>query len=227
MSLRNIGIAFALASGTAIAADVGNLAPGLGKVQLPVKSMRELRFQNMVAQERDFSCGAAALATILQYVYQRPVRESEMIAALLQHSSPDIVRERGFSMLDMKNHVETIGLRGRGYKLDGNGLLAVKIPVIALQNINGYAHFVVIKRVAADTGTVYIADPILGNRQMPLADFVPTWNGIVFAVVGEQVAQNNILSMSAQPLALSRRAAIVTQSLPQQREFGLLGRDSF
>lgn len=215
------------AAETASVMKMGNIVPGLSSLPVRVKSMRDMRYANMVPQEKDFTCGAAALATILRYVYGRPVQESEIIEELLKTTSEAVARQRGFSLLDMKNYVERLGLRGRGYQVDRNSLRALKIPVIALQNTNGYAHFVVIKRVASDTETVYIADPVLGHRQMTLDEFAATWNGIVFAVVGNGLQEKNILRESAKPIALPQRAGVVTQTLPPQREFGLLGMDSF
>ena len=44
----------------------------------PVKSLLEMRHDNVVVQEWDLSCGAAALATILNYQYDDPVSEREI-----------------------------------------------------------------------------------------------------------------------------------------------------
>lgn len=187
--------------------------------------MRDLRFKDMVRQERDFTCGAAALATVLQQLYGRPTTEQEIIRNMLENTDAKLVRERGFSLLDMKQYLERIGLRGRGYQIDGNTLSTIKIPVIALQTTRGYAHFVVVKRV--QDGIAYIADPALGHRQMPVHEFVAAWNGIVFAVLGDGRMSVNTLQQSAQSLGSMQRAAIVTRSLPPQQEFGLFGRDMF
>jgi predicted double-glycine peptidase len=204
----------------------GNLVPGLSLLSKPVRSMRELRFDNIVRQERDFTCGAAALSTILRYVYGRTSSEHDIIEDMLQHTDVKTVQENGFSLLDIKKYVERIGLRGRGYRVDRNSLLALKIPVIALQNSRGYSHFVVVKRVR--DGIVYLADPALGQRHLPLDEFVDAWNGIVFAILGPGLQPENALLESVEnPPGAAQRAAIVTRILPQQHEFGLLGLDSF
>lgn len=204
---------------------VGNVVPGLPAVRKQITTWRDMRYQHMVRQEKDYTCGAAALATILQQVFGHAVSEREIIEDMLRNTDERLARERGFSMLDMKNYVERNGLRAHGYRVDADRLQTLKIPVIALQNARGYAHFVVIKRVHA--GMVYIADPALGHRQMRLDEFAAGWNGIVLAVVGDGLRPHNALLESATSTAAPRRAEIVTRILPPQKEFGLLGLDTF
>jgi uncharacterized protein len=227
-----VGFAFTLT--TALAAEnepvprevvFGNVVPGLPVLSKPIRSMRDLRYRDMVHQETDFTCGAAALATVLQYVYGRNTSEHDIVEDMLKNTDAESVRRNGFSLLDMKRYVERIGLRAHGYRVDRISLPALKIPVIALQTSNGYAHFVVVKRVR--DGIVYLADPALGHREMPLDDFVAAWNGIVLAVVGAGLQPKNALLDSARSPGAARRADVVTRVLPPQLEFGLLGRDSF
>jgi hypothetical protein len=203
----------------------GNVVPGLPLLSKPIRSMHDLRYRDMVRQESDFTCGAAALATILQHVFGRNISESDIVEDMLKNTDANAARQHGFSLLDMKRYVERIGLRAHGYRVDRNSLLALKIPVIALQTTRGYAHFVVVKRVSE--GIAYIADPALGHREMPLDEFVAASNGIVFAVVGKGLQQENALVASARSLGASQRADIVTRALPPQQEFGLLGMDTF
>lgn len=204
---------------------VASVVPGITAMSLPMKSLRDMRYQNMVRQKQDFTCGAAALATILQYMFGKEITEQEIIHNMLANTDPKIVQERGFSLLDMKNYVERIGLRGRGYRIDGTTLHTLKIPVIALQTTRGFAHFVVVKRVHG--GMVYIADPALGHRQLPIDEFTAAWNGIVFAVLGKGLRKENVLVQSAKSLVAPQRAGIITRTLPPQQEFGLLGMDTF
>lgn len=204
---------------------MGPIVPGLSTVPAKVKSMRDMRFENMVRQQYDFTCGAAALATILQQTFGRDTSEQEIIRDMLAHTDAEIVRSRGFSMLDMKHYVERLGLRGRGYEIDARRLLDLSIPVIALQTTRGFSHFVVVKRVR--NGVVYLADPALGHRQLSVDEFVAGWNGIVFAVLGDGRRQDNLLVESSKPVAASQRESIVTRITPPQQQFGLLGMDTF
>lgn len=92
--------------------------PGGGLVYKQVQSIRERRFADLVEQKTDFSCGAAALATILEKAYGAPLDEQAVIQGMLAHADPEIVRTQGFSMLDMKRYVESMGMRARGYRIE-------------------------------------------------------------------------------------------------------------
>ena len=161
----------------------GGVLPGGGLYKRDIISLKEQKFVGMVPQRTDFSCGAAALATILKYAYNKQITEDEVIAGLMQVSDPEVVRVKGFSLLDIKLYIQSIGMRGRGYSVKPDALNNVNIPTIVLLNYKGYKHFVVLKKATAEK--VYIADPALGNRIMPRDEFDAGWNGIVFAVVGQ------------------------------------------
>lgn len=177
----------------ALAADIqfGNVLPGGGVVHRNLTSMRDLKFVNMVPQHTDFSCGAAALATILKYSYNKDITEENVIEGLMKVSDVELVRQKGFSLLDMKNYTQSIGMRGRGYNVTPETLEKVHIPTIVLLNYKGYKHFVVLKKATAEK--VYIADPALGNRIMKRDEFDANWNGIIFAVVGQGFDRESIL----------------------------------
>jgi len=174
-----------------------NLA-GISQFSKPLVSMREQKFENLVEQKYDFSCGAAALTTILKYAYHIDVDEREVLQGLAKVSDEEIVKEKGFSLLDIRKYVHTLGLRGRGYKMSANNLEQVKIPTIVRVNIRGYHHFVVLKRVVGDE--VYIGDPALGNRVMSREDFIRGWSGSIFAVVGKGFDKRTVLSQPKQAL---------------------------
>jgi predicted double-glycine peptidase len=142
-----------------------------------------------VQQKTDFSCGAAALATILRQAYWLDVNEEQIIEGMLANSDHDLVRVQGFSMLDMKRYVESIGMRARGYRVAQDTLSEIKIPVVVLMDIRGYKHFVVMQRV--HNGWVYIGDPVLGHKRYKVDDFVKGWNGIIFAVIGQGYDKTN------------------------------------
>lgn len=198
------GLFFCLASGmpcvTAQAADmqVGNILPGGGMIQKKIISMRERRYTHIVPQNTDFSCGAAALATILKYAYGRDVSEEEVIHGLLEVSDPEIVRVKGFSLLDIKHYAEKIGMRGRGYRIAMEQLETLRAPTIALMDMRGYKHFVVVAKTEA--GKVYIADPALGNRIIDKNTFGSEWNGMVFAIFGQGFDRNSVLLNPPGPL---------------------------
>ncbi|PWK86619.1 C39 family peptidase [Fulvimonas soli] len=157
-----------------------------------VESMQEGRYRNMVRQHTDFSCGAAALATILRYAYHLDVDETTVIDGLMGVADPQLVRQRGFSLLDLKHYVEELGLRAHGYRVDEARLRRLRIPAVVLMDVNGYRHFVVLKQVHDDT--VELADPILGNRSLALDAFVKAWpSHALFVVIGSDFDRNTVL----------------------------------
>ena len=172
-------------------------------VKLPVHSMRDLRYRSIVSQQFDYSCGAAALATLLKYGYGIDIPEPELIRQMMVFSTPEVVVKNGFSMLDMKKFVETIGLRGRGFRVNTDALYHLQIPVLVLMNIDGYEHFVIVKH--AENGRIFIADPALGNRIVAEEDFAKTWNGLVFAVLGKPFLEDSPLLQNNESLALKLR----------------------
>lgn len=219
-------LACLMAASPAGAMDLGSVVPGAGAIHKNVLSMRELRYVDMVPQKADFSCGAAALATILNYAYGQKLTEEEVIQGLLKVSDARIVRDKGFSLLDLKNYVQAQGMRGRGYSMSPEMLEKVKIPVIVLLDLRGYKHFVVLKKTTPDK--VYVADPALGNRVIVKQDFVNTWNRVVFAVIGQGFERDTVLLRPREPLT-ARSTADTWRPLTdaQLLEFGFSGADLF
>lgn len=205
---------------------LGNIMPGT-MISKDVQSIRERRYENLIEQRTDFSCGAASLATILKYAYQLPeVTENTVLAGMLEVSDPEVVMAQGFSLLDLKSYVETLGYRGRGYEVEPDTLDAVSIPVIVLLDLDGYKHFVVMKKAIDDR--VYVGDPALGNRIMDRDDFMASWNNIIFAIVGEGFDQETLLLDPQQPLT-AHRMSDVFAPVPRQKllDFGFRHADLF
>lgn len=209
-----LGLFAMVAVSAAEAAEIrlGTVIPGAGVVRKNVLSARERRYVNLVQQETDFSCGAASLATILKYAYDRDVTEKEVLLGMLEVSDEEVVRERGFSLLDLKRYAEKVGLRGVGLKLEAQHLDKIVIPTIVLLDIRGYKHFVVFKKAKGDR--VYVGDPALGNKVMSRSDFVAAWNGIILALVGEDFDEQTVLLQPAEPL--SARRLLAGGSAPHQ-----------
>ncbi|MBN3757535.1 C39 family peptidase [Paraburkholderia sp. Tr-20389] len=192
-----------------------------------VHSMRDLRYRHIVSQQFDYSCGAAALATLLKYGYGIDIPETDLIRRMMVFSTPEVVVKNGFSMLDMKKFVETIGLRGRGFRVNTDALYHLQIPVMVLMNLDGYEHFVIVKH--AQDGRIFIADPALGNRILLEEDFAKTWNGLVFAVVGKPFREDSPLLQDNESLALRLRERALNSGTAATPfvEYGLIKADLF
>ncbi len=145
-----------------------------------VVSLREARYKNVIPQKYDLSCGAASLATILNYFYNHHVNEVDIIKHLLEHGDAEEIRAKGFSLLDLKTYALKQGYLADGYRVDLTKVRQLKIPVIILFKSGSYSHFVVLKGIMH--GNAYIADPAYGNRSMPIETFKENWNGVIFIV---------------------------------------------
>ncbi len=226
----SLGLAVACLGANVYAGDVSfaGVLPNGAQYSTRVTSMQELHFVNIVRQHTDYSCGAAALATILRYGYHLDVDENVVIDGMLSLADADTVKQRGFSMLDIKHYVEALGMRGRGYRVDIARLRTLRVPVIVLMDIRGYRHFVVLKQV--HNGQVELADPILGNRTMELDAFMKAWpSHVLFVVIGSDFDRNTVLLQpvdkpSARSLFARQGGAITDAEL---LDFGFTHADLF
>jgi predicted double-glycine peptidase len=158
-----------------------------GAYSLPVTSMKAARFRAMIRQQYDFSCGSAALSTLLTYHYGFKVTEETVFVAMYEMGDQPKIRRDGFSMFDMKRYLENQGFQADGFEAPLEKLESAGIPAIVLINDNGYNHFVVVKGIR--DGRVLIGDPSGGTRAMPQAAFERLWtNGILFVISNRQEA---------------------------------------
>jgi uncharacterized protein len=159
------------------------LTPEVGGANYAVRVMSwaEIPFRSVVRQQYDFSCGSAAVATLMSYHYQIPTPESVPFKAMWTEGEQGKIRKSGFSMLDMKFYLTARGLPAEGYKLTVEQLEKSARPGIVLINLAGFKHFVVLKGVRG--GRVLVGDPIIGLTDYSVADFNKIWNGIILSVV--------------------------------------------
>ena len=160
-----------------ITACVGTQYCSAANIQ-PVKSLLELRRNNVVIQKWDLSCGAAALATILAYEYGDPIPEKDIAKALMSRKeyieNPEFLKIRqGFSLLDLKRYVDGRGYQGIGFGKLTFADLIEKAPIMVPVNFFGYNHFVIFLGLMEDR--VLLADPGWGNRTMVRGKFEDAW----------------------------------------------------
>lgn len=163
--------------------------PGLvGSHPVSVTSLQGMRFKTVVRQRYDFSCGSAALATLLTYHYGRPVSEQDTFNAMFEMGDQERIRQQGFSMLDMKRYLQTRqGLGSDGFRLPLEKLEELGVPAIALVNIDGYRHFVVIKGIRDER--VLLGDPALGIRDYSKAGFKEIWSNDILFLIRDEVSR--------------------------------------
>src|SRR5262245_12697361 len=176
--------AMVVASGLASPARAATLevrGPQDGGFAAHAVSVKEARYTRTVRQQYDFSCGSAAVATLLKYHYGLPVGERDVFASMYQRGDQPKIRKQGFSMLDMKQYLGRLGFKADGFELPIEKLATEKVPAIVLLSDRGYKHFVVVKGVYRDR--VLIGDPAMGTRALSLQRFRKLWvNHILFVI---------------------------------------------
>ena len=190
-SVRNGVATIACCLALAAALSSPTMAEGRG----PVKSLLEMRQDRVVVQQWDLSCGAAALATLLNYQHGDPISEREIAKGLIQREeyidNPALVRARhGFSLLDLKRYVKQRGYEGIGYGQLTLEDLIERAPIMLPVSFNGYNHFVVFRGTRGNR--ILVADPAWGNRTLTVDEFEEAWITYPeFGRVGFVVAQGD------------------------------------
>lgn len=180
-------VVFALCGGaTAALADrLDFVAPLGGSMSVPTVSMKQARFVSTLRQQYDFSCGSAAVATLLSHHYGQKVDEAAVFQAMFERGNRDKIRREGFSMLDMKLYLDSRGFTAAGVEATLDELAKANVPAIALINESGYAHFVVVKGLRPNE--VLVGDPAAGTRVIPRRDFERYWMNNILLVVNNRI----------------------------------------
>lgn len=214
MAMITIVLAGAPLLGNAAELKLSGLGGGhAGLFSVPVLSLQEAKFHRVVRQRYDFSCGSAALATLLTYHYAHPVTEQQVFKYMWLRGNQQKIRAEGFSLLDIKQYLDAHGFRADGFRTTLDKLKQVAVPAIVLITDHGYHHFVVVTGLRAHQ--VLLADPAIGARVMSAVEFKQLWrNGIVFAITNQRADAlfNAHADWSAEKLA-PLGSAISRQSL--------------
>lgn len=144
--------------------------------------MQELRTRGVVMQGHEYSCGAAALATLINLMGGN-VSERDMLAAIFGENLPVVKRGdkyelRALNLADLEKGARESGFKVLSFEAltDGSAVKAVEelAPVVARLNLYGEKlHFVVVRGVSG--GWAHIMDPGYGNFSVPLGTFVKSW----------------------------------------------------
>ncbi len=148
---------------------------GITPESAQIEPYSEFKFRNIVRQAYDYSCGSAALVTVMNNYLDLRVTEQQAMEGMLEHGERDkIVARRGFSLLDMKRYVGTLGADAAGFRADMNDLAKLKQPGIVPIDYAGFKHFVVFRGVRDDK--VFIADPAVGHIVFSTDEFAKLWD---------------------------------------------------
>lgn len=142
-----------------------------------VKSWIEFKNDKLTRQKYDYSCGSAALATLLSHYYDANATEEIILKGVLE--AKGITKEasslenqegnNGLSFFDLSQYVSTQGFKAVGIALGMEELQKLQIPVIVFVKIRKQEHFTVLKKM--DERYAYFADPSFGNIRVSHAKF--------------------------------------------------------
>jgi predicted double-glycine peptidase len=196
-------MAGALLAGANVRADTLELSGINGaSFALRVTSLKEARFKSTTRQQFDFSCGSAAVATLLTYQYGYPVTEQQVFEEMFKRGDQEKIRREGFSLLDIKTYLKAHEFQADGFDLPLKKVLDAGVPAIVLIVDKGYHHFVVIKGMR--DGRVLLGDPSNGTKALSLEAFESIWaNKLLFVIHNKQsIAKfNNEADWQAAPRA--------------------------
>jgi predicted double-glycine peptidase len=186
---------------------------GAAPVHLRVHSIKALRFLSTIRQQYDFSCGSAAVATLLTYHYGVPVSETAAFQAMWDGGDRDKIRREGFSLLDMQRYLARGGFQADGFRLPLEKLIEAGLPAIVLVTEQGYNHFVVIK--GARDGRLLLGDPSRGTRAVTREHFEAIWpTRLLFVVHTSPTRPRFNLAGDWRAAPSAPLAAAVAQALP-------------
>lgn len=156
------------------------------------------KLKRTVLQGYELSCGAAALATIMN-LYGEHIGEKQVLD---KASTTDML-----SFSEMAKISKEFGFNASGYKIDTAIFESLKVPVIArIDNRENYAHFVVVMNHSGDF--VSILDPSFGSYVQSKKEFFQWWNketyGYILVVMPEKIA-----SFPTIPLNLPNRMLFI------------------
>jgi len=161
----------------------------------------ELKYKHIVRQAFDYSCGSAALVTILNYHLGVMVNEQQAMEGMLEKGEKDkIIERRGFSLLDMKRYVGSLGMNGAGFKAEIKDLMTLDEPAIVPIDYAGSKHFVVLRGIR--DGVVYIADPSAGNIVFSVEEFARWWDKNTLFIISPAKGQAPVRQLALNDLEL-------------------------
>ena len=191
---------------------------GGANIQMPLESIEKRKFSTVVRQQFDFSCGSAALATLLTHHYNRRTVETEAFRAMWEAGDQTRIRELGFSLFEMKSYLESIGLLADGFKVTTDRLADIGVPGIALINDRGYRHFVVVKGITRKS--ILLGDPSKGLMSISRRRFEKIWDGTILYIRSDlstgKNSFNRVSEWKLSPSAPARDDPLEYESLEEQ-----------
>jgi predicted double-glycine peptidase len=183
-----------------------------------------LRYEATVPQHKEFTCGAASVATILTYYWNAPTSETRALQTLkVRYTEAQLhhISETGLSFDDLIFMANELGFSAEGAKVTLNQLPSLAGPVIVHLDKGVFKHFAVLRKTG--DGVYYVSDPIVGQLTMHADEFEQQYTGYVLAIWKEDASLplHSILNAPRDGIRVSDslRRAINVPDLPLSRGF--------
>jgi len=155
-----------------------------------VSAFSTLKLKGTVLQGYEESCGAAALATVMN-LYGEKFSEKQILE---KASTTDML-----SFAQMAKISKEFGYQASGYKISTDMFEKLGAPVIArVDNRENYAHFVVVANHNGDFVSIF--DPSFGYFVQSKKEFFQWWNeetyGYILVVMPKEVASFPIIPLN-------------------------------
>ncbi|WP_114544484.1 C39 family peptidase [Candidatus Similichlamydia laticola] len=138
------------------------------EIKPPSSSWLEKRWYGVVRQKHKFSCGTAALATLLRYAYGKPVPEEDILA--------QVDTNKPISFATLADCAARYGIIGEGYRMTWPQLCsASKKPCIVALQDTAEGHFSVCYLIDSQGKYLMLGDPSWGMRVVPVHSFLKSW----------------------------------------------------
>lgn len=211
-------INYLLISLLSYSAHADNLSSRTG-VLSAATTWKDKRDSQVTKQDKDYSCGASSLSTILTYFYQTPTTEVQILQAMsTKKQQQDIMA----SFKDLATVSKEYGFVGKGIATNYDSLKHIKIPVIVYLNHKRSDHFSVVR--AIDDNYVYLSDASWGNRTLTRKQFENMWHtrnndhlqGRVLLILPTQAEQKTLANTAFVSIKDTRRLLRLTPELFRQ-----------
>jgi predicted double-glycine peptidase len=149
-----------------------------------ILSMKELREVDMIRQTHEYSCGAAALATLMN-MFGNKITEAEVLSSIFGDKLPLIIDKdgklklRALTLSDLEKSAHFFGFKVISVQVPNNRniiniLQSLKPAITRMYLYKTYLHFVVLRDI--NNEWVYISDPAYGNFKIPFTQFLKAWD---------------------------------------------------
>lgn len=147
--------------------------------KIKVRTYNEIKYKNIIKQERDYSCGLSSLATILNMQYKTNYTEKYFLSKFKNSSEKN--KESGYTLLDIKKIAIKEGFHPKALFLSESdirnlivpALVHVKLDKDSLVDEYNDGHFSILYGVK--NNNIFLLDPSLGNVTMRVDSFLKKW----------------------------------------------------